>query len=66
MSQGLLEPVWKRIAGNCHLTRETRSLLAAAGFELAPCTEAVLPGSSSLVGRSIRGIARHAGGSGRS
>ena len=64
--QGLLEPVWRRISGNCHLTRETRSLLEAAGFELVPCTEEMLPGSSALVGRSIRGAARLPGSSGRS
>ncbi len=55
--QGLLEPVWKRLSSNCHLTRETGPLLEAAGFELAPCTEQLLPGSSALVGRSIRGVA---------
>ena len=56
--QALLEPVWKRLAGNCHLTRETGPLLQAAGFELAPCTEEQLPGSTTLTGRSIRGVAR--------
>jgi ubiquinone/menaquinone biosynthesis C-methylase UbiE len=65
-AQGLVEPVWKRIAGNCHLTRETGSLLEAAEFELSPCTEETLPGSSTLAGRSIRGVARRREGSGRS
>lgn len=32
--QGILEPVWKRAAGGCHLTRDTASAIAAAGFEL--------------------------------
>ncbi|HVP62373.1 MAG TPA: class I SAM-dependent methyltransferase [Myxococcaceae bacterium] len=63
-AQGALEPVWKRIAANCHLTRETGPLLEAAGFELAPCTEERLPGSSALVGRSIRGVARPLTGGG--
>ncbi|HSP18682.1 MAG TPA: hypothetical protein VLQ79_04160, partial [Myxococcaceae bacterium] len=56
----VLEPVWRRMAGNCHLTRETGPLLEAAGFELAPCTEEPLPGSSGLAARSIRGVARPA------
>ncbi len=56
-TQALLEPVWKRIAGNCHLTRETGPLLDAAGFELAPCTEERLPGSPALTGQTIRGVA---------
>ena len=66
-AQRVLEPPWKLIAGNCHLTRETGPLLEAAGFELASCTEELLPGSVTLVARSIRGVARpprsHAGGS---
>jgi len=69
--QRLLEPVWRRIAGNCHLTRETGPLLEAAGFQLFPCIEAPLPGGASLTARSIRGVARPpvtrgAGSSGRS
>jgi ubiquinone/menaquinone biosynthesis C-methylase UbiE len=56
-AQGVLEPVWRRIAGNCHLTREPGPLLEAAGFVLSPCTEEMLPGSISLSGRSIRGVA---------
>lgn len=56
-AQGALEPVWRRIAGNCHLTREPGPLLEAAGFMLSPCTEEMLPGSISLSGRSIRGVA---------
>jgi len=55
--QGVLEPVWKRFACNCHLARETGPLLEAAGFQLAPCTEDLIPGSSTLSGRSIRGVA---------
>jgi SAM-dependent methyltransferase len=32
--QGALEPIWKRAAGGCHLTRDTASAIAAAGFEM--------------------------------
>ena len=56
-AQGILEPLWKRFAGNCHLTRETGPLLESAGFALSPCTEEFLPGSVTLAGRSIRGVA---------
>jgi ubiquinone/menaquinone biosynthesis C-methylase UbiE len=55
--QGALEPVWKRLAGNCHLTRHPGPLLEAAGFRMSPCTEELLPGSGTLTGRSIRGVA---------
>ena len=56
-AQSFVEPLWKRFAGNCHLTRETGPLLESAGFALSPCTEGLLPGSSALAGRSIRGVA---------
>jgi len=59
-AQALLEPVWKRLAGNCHLTRETGPMLEAGGFQLRPCIEAPLPGSARLTARSIRGVARPA------
>ena len=57
-AQAMLEPVWKRMAGHCHLTRDTGPLLEAGGFELAACTEEPLPGSIALISRSIRGVAR--------
>ena len=54
-AQRLVEPLWKRLAGNCHLTRETRDLLLGGGFELAWCLDEPLPGAASLSRRSIRG-----------
>jgi ubiquinone/menaquinone biosynthesis C-methylase UbiE len=33
--QGRIEPVWKRLAGNCHLTRRATASVAAAGLTLA-------------------------------
>jgi ubiquinone/menaquinone biosynthesis C-methylase UbiE len=65
-AQGVLEPLWRRIAGNCHLTREPGPLLEAAGFALSPCTEEMLPGSTALAGRSIRGVAHPSPVGGRS
>jgi ubiquinone/menaquinone biosynthesis C-methylase UbiE len=56
-AQGALEPVWRRVAGNCHLTRQPGPLLEQAGFRVSPCTEELLPGSGNLTGRSIRGVA---------
>jgi SAM-dependent methyltransferase len=32
--QGAIEPIWKHMAGGCHLTRDTASAITAAGFEL--------------------------------
>ena len=32
--QRRIEPVWKRLMGNCHLTREISAALSGAGFEV--------------------------------
>ncbi len=56
-AQGAVEPVWRHLAGNCHLTRDTGTLLRASGFELGRVEDAPLPGAGPLM-RSIRGIAR--------
>ncbi len=32
--QGRLEPLWKRLAGGCHLTRPVTASIAAAGFDV--------------------------------
>ena len=34
--QRRIEPVWKRMMGNCHLTRPVSNAVAAGGFEVAP------------------------------
>lgn len=34
--QRRIEPLWKRIAGGCHLTRPIGSAIAEAGFSVAP------------------------------
>lgn len=33
--QRRLEPLWSKVAGGCHLTRDVQALLQAAGFEAA-------------------------------
>jgi ubiquinone/menaquinone biosynthesis C-methylase UbiE len=32
--QRRIEPVWKRVMGNCHLTREVAPAIKAHGFEI--------------------------------
>lgn len=71
--QRLLQPVWRRMAGNCHLVRRTADAIAAAGFDLTG--EACLLRRESLrkalpwVRPTVRGIARkpdvRSGASGR-
>lgn len=44
--QRRLEPVQRRVAGGCHLTRNVPQLLAAAGWQVETLTQAYLPGPS--------------------
>jgi SAM-dependent methyltransferase len=34
--QGRIEPVWKRLAGGCHLTRPVSTAVASSGFDVTP------------------------------
>lgn len=56
--QGRVEPVWKRVAGNCHLTRDTERALVDAGFELDQVTRESMRKALPLVRPTVRGIAR--------
>ena len=42
--QRRLEPVQRRVAGGCHLTREPPALVTAAGFEVLEVSTGYLPG----------------------
>ena len=57
--QGRIEPFWRRIAGNCHLTRETGETLRAAGFVVDERRESMRK-AVPWVRPSIRGVARRA------
>jgi ubiquinone/menaquinone biosynthesis C-methylase UbiE len=56
--QGRLEPFWRRIAGNCHLTRETAEAIGAAGFVLDSCTRESMRKALPFLRPSVRGVAR--------
>jgi len=53
-----LEPLWKRLAGGCHLTRRTHETIAAAGLRLEQVERASMRKANPLTRRSIRGVAR--------
>ncbi len=42
--QRRIEPLWKKIAGGCHLTRDVPSLLAEADFQIETLDSMYLPG----------------------
>jgi ubiquinone/menaquinone biosynthesis C-methylase UbiE len=52
------EPVWKRIAGNCHLCRDTERSIAEAGFELEQIERESARKALPIVRPTIRGVAR--------
>ena len=58
--QGRIEPVWKRLMGNCHLTRRTEAAILAAGFEIEKIERESIRKALPIVRPSIRGVARKA------
>ena len=56
--QRRLEPLWKRLAGGCHLTRPVVAGIVAAGFELVEQEAGYLPGAPRVLGWSEWGVAR--------
>lgn len=55
--QHRVEPVWKRISGNCHLTRRTEGAIRAAGFTILEIRRESMRKAWPLVRPTIRGIA---------
>ena len=56
--QQRLEPFWKRIAGNCHLTRRTEQLISNSGFSFEQLLRQEMRPAPSFVRPTIRGTAR--------
>jgi ubiquinone/menaquinone biosynthesis C-methylase UbiE len=55
--QARIEPVWKRMAGNCHLTRTTDQAIPAAGFELVEARRESIRKMWPWLRVSTRGVA---------
>lgn len=55
--QRRIEPVWKRLAGGCHLTRDTGAMLSSAGFGLDRIEQMYLPSTPKIAGFSVWGRA---------
>lgn len=58
--QRRIEPIWKRLAGGCHLTRDTLALLRATGFSAEQADTMYLPGTPRIAGWVTWGTARPA------
>jgi ubiquinone/menaquinone biosynthesis C-methylase UbiE len=56
--QRRIEPVWKHLTGNCHLTRRTEAAITAAGFKIERIERESIRKALPIVRPSIRGVAR--------
>lgn len=56
--QRRVEPLWKPLAGNCHLTRRTGAAIRSAGFAIEREERESMRKAMPLVRSSIRGSAR--------
>jgi SAM-dependent methyltransferase len=55
--QRRIEPIWKRIAGGCHLTRPIGGAIAAAGFTLDETDSMYVPNTPRIAGWNEWGAA---------
>lgn len=56
--QRRIEPVWRPIAGGCHLTRDVEAMIAAAGWRIDQAERMYLPGTPRFAGYNVCGSAR--------
>lgn len=57
-TQRMVEPIWKRIAGGCHLTRDIKALVGEGGFAIETCETMYLPSTPRFAGYNVWGSAR--------
>lgn len=55
--QRRLEPIWRRLAGNCHVTRHSGVAIVDSGFVLDQLVPARMPKALGLVRPTVRGWA---------
>ena len=58
--QRRLEPVWRPLAGGCHLTRDVEAMIGAAGWRIQGAERMYLPGTPRFAGYNVWGAARPA------
>ncbi|MBW7933041.1 MAG: class I SAM-dependent methyltransferase [Gemmatimonadaceae bacterium] len=56
--QHLAEPLWRPVAGNCHLTRRPDVAIRAAGFDIEWMRWEEMQHAGPLLSRCVRGVAR--------
>jgi ubiquinone/menaquinone biosynthesis C-methylase UbiE len=55
--QQRLEPLWKRVSGNCHLTRRTEQAILEGGFRMEHIQRESMRKSMPITRPTIRGVA---------
>ena len=55
--QNRITPIWRRIAGGCHLNRKIDEIVASSGFEITELTSGYLPGPRPMT-YTYQGLAR--------
>jgi ubiquinone/menaquinone biosynthesis C-methylase UbiE len=55
--QNRINPIWKRISGNCHTNRETEKTILQAGFKIKQIEKASMRKAPAFVRPTIRGMA---------
>ncbi len=58
--QDRINPLWKKLAGGCNITREVPSALEEAGFEIRELDTMYLPGTPKIAAYQYWGSATHA------
>jgi ubiquinone/menaquinone biosynthesis C-methylase UbiE len=58
--QERLEPMWKHVAGNCHVTRDTQQAILASGLQLGDVQAASMRRALPILRPTIRGVAHKA------
>lgn len=56
--QHRVEPIWKRIGGGCHLTRDSKQMLESTGFTIDRYETMYLPSTPKIAGFASWGQAR--------
>lgn len=55
-----VEPMWKRFAGGCHLTRDVTGMLAEGGYRVESSEAMYVPKTPRFAGYNVWGVARAA------
>ena len=56
-AQRALTPLWSRLAGACHLDRDTVATLRGAGLSVSDCERFALPAAGPLFASCVAGVA---------